>query len=1565
MVESESDGQQDVPSSSLNHETTDPVPPTQSATESEINAYAVALGKHVSEWCELQTEVGAPAESIWADFTADFCEYGIRHLTSGDTVRLRGILQKRGVFVRASRGYSRTKALVECWNEEKCPLDSNKGSFTQHNEACGRSPRTTRELPQQNGSNVLSENRVDDVNAGSRDRERSFEVQDETNLMRRVVAVDGNVQMVGNPPSYHDRGSNYEKNSALQSLMKAFGSRKKYTGAWDEDLSGTIEVFEMSANMCNLTMEQKLKGVPVMLDGPALSYYASNLKSCKTYDSAIEGLKIWYTSEEQRSRLLREWQTTCFSVWCRRIPTKSEVTVFRDMSSELSKIQRQLHYKYHNDIFLRDRLVASADLPQLSRALKEKPPKTAHEARERIASLLSSEPNSAGSVATAGDDAYWGTDRRYHGQAERKIPMPFRKEQKGGYHRNREKRRLAKVKGCWVCGRNHQAREYHPRDQVEAALKRHKESGAYVSAESAYDALLIHSDDEEHVDESDTEESEDDAAAMVANEVYDVNKSLERKLANTAFMSTCGFFQRRKVEMEKMECDLSITDREVEFNDIMINTGCNRKSLMTLRQYQAYCREHGVPGRFNKCARTVNGIGGGVRTVGVTIISIPFPTFGMNCDVEFNITLESHPTLLSLNDLKRTGIDISVQRNVLLYGNKEHKLVLENGLLFYRWHPDIALYTYGELLKLHRAFGHPSVSSLYNVLKRARPDETPSGVRNAIQEIQERCQTCQELGRRPKRFKLTVGNDDSRFNHVVAVDIFYIDNSPVLHLVDEETHFNAATFLRNVSTKEVWRSLKRCWIHSYLGPPDFLRIDQGSQFTSREFKGELDTWGIKSIDAPIESPSTMSHVERYHGPLRVTYKKLESDLKGEPKADILQMAVHCVNATTGPEGICPTMCVFGSIPRPLRKTTTPDQLTRSRAIDKAMEVVQREQTKRRVSFGLGYRGPYGKERLDLDQLQFGAPVRVFRETTKKWEGPYKFVNKFGETVTVQLPQGRRIFRSHVVRPVKNTDDIKLDSVVGLPSSVHATASASTGVDLSHYALRDTMGSMNYSLHISENTKEIEFARKRELVGLTKAGVFQIVNRSTVPKGKRIYGTRWVDTIKQNTDGSNRYKSRLVSQNFRDYDARHIPTKAPTISRFGQRLALTISAMHSDGQANVRDVTQAYVQSKTDLGRDIFLQPPTEMHLLNGKVLLAVKPLYGVPESGLHWFLTYHDHHTGTLGMTACQFDNCILYRRTTDSKSRSTLIPDLVIIQVDDSYGIGSGSFLELEERASRAFKSKPRQLLAVGGSVQFNGCCITRKECSVYAMNQTTKIASLSDAFNDQLASSERGKMQYIATATRPDIASATQLLTADATNASLTTLKRLKDVVHRLKATREMGLRFVKLDPETLRLVLFTDASFANSDNLSSQMGFVIVIADGQNNANILHYGSKKCSRVTRSVMAAELLALVNGFDHAFVIQHTLQELFGRTISIDAFVDSRTTFNCVAKQAGTTESRLQIDAAAIRQSYDRGELRCFGWIPGKENPADGLTKSSLPTNDHPLVHMMRTNKLTLNPQG
>ena len=89
------------------------------------------------------------------------------------------------------------------------------------------------------------------------------------------------------------------------------------------------------------------------------------------------------------------------------------------------------------------------------------------------------------------------------------------------------------------------------------------------------------------------------------------------------------------------------------------------------------------------------------------------------------------------------------------------------------------------------------------------------------------------------------------------------------------------------------------------------------------------------------------------------------------------------------------------------------------------------------------------------------------------------------------------------------------------------------------------------------------------------------------------------------------------------------------------------------------------------------------------------------------------------------------------------------------------------------------------------------------------------------------------------------------------------------------DRGLKFIKLDQKTLQLLVFTDASFANNKDLSSQIGYVIILTDAIKRANIVHWSSVKCKRVTRSVLASELYSMAHGFDIGVAIKATVDRI------------------------------------------------------------------------------------------
>jgi len=318
-------------------------------------------------------------------------------------------------------------------------------------------------------------------------------------------------------------------------------------------------------------------------------------------------------------------------------------------------------------------------------------------------------------------------------------------------------------------------------------------------------------------------------------------------------------------------------------------------------------------------------------------------------------------------------------------------------------------------------------------------------------------------------------------------------------------------------------------------------------------------------------------------------------------------------------------------------------------------------------------------------------------------------------------------------------------------------------------------------------------------------------------------------------------------NYNDLGALKISTKSPTVMRISQRLIVSLAPCKPKLKAYLRDMIQAYTQARTKLERQIFLEAPTEMRLQPDEVLLVEKPLYGIPESGLHWFLTFQDFHIKELGMKATKIDPCIL------SFKKKNKLEGATAIQVDDVFGIGSDDFLKIEEETATKFKSKKRKILSPGQQATFNGTTISFEKDNTYKLLQKEKLEALSPVTTNKNFHSARAKIQYVGVMTRPDLCAETQLLANGIDDPSKEDLKRLNKLIKYCKKTKDIGLKFVKLDLDSTKIVLFTDSSFANAKNLKSQLGFVIALVDKENNANIIHFGSSRCQRVTRSAMAS----------------------------------------------------------------------------------------------------------------
>jgi hypothetical protein len=743
------------------------------------------------------------------------------------------------------------------------------------------------------------------------------------------------------------------------------------------------------------------------------------------------------------------------------------------------------------------------------------------------------------------------------------------------------------------------------------------------------------------------------------------------------------------------------------------------------------------------------------------------------------------------------------------------------------------------------------------------------------------------------------------------------------------------------------------------------------------------------------------------------------------------MAVKAVNDTAGPNGIVPTLLVFGAYPR-MTESSPPAPALRqcAIAIQKATEAIRKLHATRQVSEALAARN--GPVTTATTHLPLQSLVRVWREKTG-WEGPYKLVAVDNEECTLDMNGRHGMFRSTVVKPYYKDPMVELarpeNSTTGgvqtetpmeettqavnpvpvqghtpeqeddnpprmqlrrdrkrsrkiqLQDQFFAQENDVAGVFLSSKEQADALLAIQLRAEGKIKTPGMPFeeSTQYEIDALIARGVFKFIQlKEQGHHAERIFRSRIVNEIKNKTTAAPYEKSRLVIQGYADNDKEMILTQAPTIQRSSQRIILAImpSLLKQGMTAWIRDITQAYVQSETGLNRRILAHLPPQIHhkYPAGTIMQVVKPLYGIAEAGTHWWATYHNHHLKKLQMTTSTYDPCLLISNTEN--------PEFACIgmQTDDTLGLSTAEFSRREDERleEAAFSAKPKQRLTTEEPLMFNGGIIALHGdvVTLRQKGQAKKLRLINADVPDtkQQYVEQRARGAYIASICQPeacfDLSSAAQHQDP--------TLDDIKALNHRIQwqiDSQDRGLTFVPLDLRTAKLFVFVDGSFANNRDLTSQLGFVIVLAnettiDTHNEftirGNIIHFSSTKSKRVTRSVLASEIYGMVAGVDMAYAIASTLRMITARLglpyIPTIVCTDSYSLYECLVKLGTTKEKRLMIDIMALRQSYERRELHEVRWIHSDDNLADAFTKT---VPNRSLEKFITSNKVTIRVEG
>ena len=213
------------------------------------------------------------------------------------------------------------------------------------------------------------------------------------------------------------------------------------------------------------------------------------------------------------------------------------------------------------------------------------------------------------------------------------------------------------------------------------------------------------------------------------------------------------------------------------------------------------------------------------------------------------------------------------------------------------------------------------------------------------------------------------------------------------------------------------------------------------------------------------------------------------------------------------------------------------------------------------------------------------------------------------------------------------------------------------------------------------------------------------------------------------------------------------------------------------------VKTAFLQSG-ELGRNVYLNPPLEAHVMKGYIWKLLKPVYGLNDASKLWYLRVK-HVLERLGYSMCMSENALFIKR------ENMCVTCVIIVHVDDF--LLSGSIEETESVISAL-----KETFIIGKQVKlplkFTGMQISIPKSGFLNISQFDFIRNLRmikttsekrPLFDNEVSTLRGidGKLQWCSGQTRPDICFDVNLLVCDLKNAETDRLKTANKILKRIQ--------------------------------------------------------------------------------------------------------------------------------------------------------------------------------------
>ncbi|MBW0497926.1 hypothetical protein O181_037641 [Austropuccinia psidii MF-1] len=474
---------------------------------------------------------------------------------------------------------------------------------------------------------------------------------------------------------------------------------------------------------------------------------------------------------------------------------------------------------------------------------------------------------------------------------------------------------------------------------------------------------------------------------------------------------------------------------------------------------------------------------------------------------------------------------------------------------------------------------------------------------------------------------------------------------------------------------------------------------------------------------------------------------------------------------------------------------------------------------------------------------------------------------------------------------------------------------------------------------------------KELSAMNDLNIWDIIE---LKDDYKLVGTTWVfkmkkDHLKQTIE----YKARLCAQGFTqtpgiDFDKTYAPTGRLNLLR-----ALVAHACTNNLEFHQIDVKSAFLNAP--LSEKVYLSVPQGLTINRQKYCLRLKKaIYGLKQAPLAWYNRLKSW-LQSVGFSACKLDPCVFHRNQPDAL--------WIYIHVDNMALFGRNT-QPFKEQISREFSIKdsgPADLLLgvkihqLKEGIMLNQQHFVEAFLDAYGM-QNCKAVSTPLIPNEHLSAATEaekkafsemkvnyrsavGSINYLSSATRPDLSHAVSSLSQHLEQPGVQHWKAFLHVLKYLSGTQEIGLYYKR--QTTPSLVAFSDADWGNCQTTRcSTSGFLALL-----HGCLVFWKTRKQPLVSISTAEAEYKSLCDLTSELLWFQQWCQEadIYKCTTAITVWEDNQSCINTTNGNCNVSTKRMKhvdIQLHFFKEAI-QNKLIELCYSPTTDMLADFLTKS------------------------